>query len=91
MSDVTDDLNWYDGEPSIPSIDFTDGEWTDAEGNTHQIKDMEIQYIKNCIGVLKRTTKKWDYPNGDKAEIRHKISEFEAELKRRQSFEGKSF
>lgn len=83
-------IDFYDG-PTHPSINFTDGKWTDAKHNTHQIKDMEIRHIQNCIDVLKHTTKKWDYPNGDKAEIRHKINEFEAELKRRQSFEGKSF
>lgn len=80
--------DFYDG-PEIPSIDFTDGEWTDANGDTRQIKEMEVRHIKNCIGVLKRTLTEWDYPNGDRAEIRNKIAEFEVELKRRHIFTGK--
>lgn len=74
----------YDGlEDNIPSIDFTDGEWTDADGNTHQIKTMDVRYIKNCIAVLKRTQEKWDYPKEDLREIKYKIREFESELNRR--------
>lgn len=80
----------YDGpEDQMPSIDFTDGEWTDADGNTHQIKQMEMRHIKNCIGVLKRTLVKWDYPREDKREIKYKLREFHEEIARRHNFTGK--
>lgn len=83
----------YDGpEDQMPSIDFTDGEWTDADGNTRQIKDMEMRHIKNCIGVLKRTQAKWNYPREDLREIKYKIREFHGEINRRHHhFKGKAF
>ena len=89
MSWADDEGYWYDPEDMRPSIEFEDGEWTDADGNTKQISDMSTFHVKNCIGVLERTQEKWDYPDYDLKEIKHKIREFKDELKRRNNFKNK--
>ena len=89
MSWADDEGYYFDPEDMRPSIEFEVGEWTDADGKTHQISDMEIRYIKNCIGVLKRTKEEWDYPDYDLEAINDKIAEFEKELENRSTFNNK--
>lgn len=79
----------YDGEEIAPSIYYVKGIWTDAEGNNHQIKDMGISYIKNCINVLEKTKTEWDYFPEDLGQINKKIAEFKKELIKRTKFKEK--
>lgn len=84
------DAYWGD-EEQHPSIDFDRGYWTDKNGDRYNIQNMQVQHIKNCINILKRTQEKWDYPEEDLREIKAKIKEFQKELNRRHNFKGKAF
>lgn len=77
-----------DDRPSTLDLLHQSEIWIDADGNTHQIPDMEIRHARNVIRLLERKAaqihdaESWDYvsgpgPSGDVA-----CDAFEAEMER---------